>query len=262
MKACLSVLRIRAACETQYRSAMFSGMITQLFFGLLLIAVYRAFQIPTDPAAIAGTATYVWIQQAFFRMGIGGDYGLSNAIYTGSIAYELCRPLHPYAYWYTRDIAYRSVASFSRAALMLPIALLLPVGWGISAPASLPALLAALCALLMGVLIASASFQIIQAYTMRTLDFRGLSNVYSAMLVLFTGNLLPLTLFPESWQPVLRAVPFAQILDIPIRLYTGALPLSSLPGIFAMQLAWLATFVVVGLWAWNANLKRLVVQGG
>ena len=262
MRACLSVLRIRAACELQYRAAALSGMVTQFFWGLLLISIYKAFYESSGQGEFAQVATYVWLQQAFFRLMLGGDNGIYQAINDGGIAYELCRPLHPYIYWSMRDVACRFASSSVRAALMIPLALLIPAPYNLSLPVSTVALVMSFTTLLLGICISTATIQILNAYVIRTLDRRGLANIFSGCLFLFSGNLLPLTLFPESWQPLLRAQPFAQVLDIPIRLYTGQLPVSEMPVIILTQVMWLLVLTILGLWAWNANLKRLVVQGG
>lgn len=76
------------------------------------------------------------------------------------------------------------------------------------------------------------------------------------------GNLLPLTLFPDSWQQFLLATPFAQTLDVPIRYYTGQLALGGLGGTLAIQLLWLAVLVLAGWLLWRHALNRMVIQGG
>ena len=42
MRAYLHVFRMRLRMELQYRGAALGGIICQLFFGLILIALYRA----------------------------------------------------------------------------------------------------------------------------------------------------------------------------------------------------------------------------
>ena len=42
MKAYLSAFRMRRRLEVQYRGAVLGGIICQIFFGLVLIAIYRA----------------------------------------------------------------------------------------------------------------------------------------------------------------------------------------------------------------------------
>ena len=42
MRAYLSAFRMRGKLELQYRGAVLGGVICQVFFGLILVAVYRA----------------------------------------------------------------------------------------------------------------------------------------------------------------------------------------------------------------------------
>ena len=131
-----------------------------------------------------------------------------------------------------------------------------------SLPASPAAFLASIVSLLLGAACVTASENITMAATMRTLDPRGFRTIFNVLLMLLTGNILPLTLYPDSWQPVLRLLPYAQMLDAPARLYTGEYPLAEVPGIFLLQIAWIIALVALGCFLWNQNQKRLVLQGG
>ncbi len=263
MKAYLSVFRLRRRLETQYRGAALGGIICQMFFGLVLIALYRALYAGKPQALpFSHVTTYVWLQQAFFRMLLASDADLLDKIRTGSIAYDLCRPLSLYGFYYARILAQKLTGSLLRAAPMLLFAALLPEGWSISLPASLPALLWALLALLLGLLCVSALENITMAFTLRTLDSRGMQAMLNLLMMVFAGNVLPLTLFPDSWQRVITALPYAQLLDAPIRLYTGEYPLSMAGQTLLMQAAWTAALVLLGRFMWRRNQRRLVVQGG
>ena len=77
-----------------------------------------------------------------------------------------------------------------------------------------------------------------------------------------SGNLLPLTLFPDSWQRVISFLPYSQVLDAPIRLYTGEWALAQAPRALGIQCAWIVILIILGLWLWRKNQKRLIVQGG
>ena len=97
---------------------------------------------------------------------------------------------------------------------------------------------------------------------MITLDPRGMQGLLNLLMLTLSGNLFPLTLFPESWQKVITFFPYAQLLDAPIRLYTG----EYLPGealrVYALQVFWVMVLVAIGISMWNANRKRMIVQGG
>ena len=263
MKAYLSVFRLRRRLETQYRGAALGGIICQMFFGLVLIALYRALYAgKPQTLPLSHVTTYVWLQQAFFRMLLGTDGELLDKIRTGGIAYDLCRPLSLYGFYYMRILAQKLMGSLLRAAPMLVFAAVLPEGWNVCLPASLPALLWSLLALLLGLLCMSAIENITMGFTMRTLDHRGMQAMLNLLMIVFSGNLLPLTLFPDSWQPVITALPYAQLLDAPIRLYTGEYPLSVAGRILLLQAGWTIALVLLGNFMWHRNQRHLVVQGG
>ncbi len=263
MKTYWSVFVMRLKLETQYRAAALGGLVTQLFFGIILVYLYRALlNSPADTAAMQATATYVWFQQAFFRMLFSSDNTLSGIILKGDMAYQLVRPVDQYSFWFARTLASKLTGSVMRAIPLLLIVSWLPQGVGMGRPASLPALLSAMAALLLGFLVITAVSSLSDGLVLLTLDNRGVNAILSFLIVFFGGNLLPLTLFPASWQRAIAYLPFSQILDTPIRLYTGEYALASFPGLALMQLAWLAFFVAVGRLLWRGTLRRIVVQGG
>ena len=249
--------------ETQYRGAMLGGIICQVFFGLVLIAIYRALYAgKPQEMPLAHVTTYVWLQQAFFRMLVASDPDLLDKIRSGNISYDLCRPLNMYGFYYVRIAAQKLTGALMRGIPMLIFAALLPEGWGIVAPASAGALFLALAALGLGLLCVCTLENISMAFTMRTLDPRGMQGLLALLMMTLAGNILPLTLFPDSWQKVITALPYAQLLDAPIRLYTGTYAIAEAPRILMMQAGWIIVLGAVGLAMWRANQKRIIVQGG
>ena len=233
--------------ETQYRGAVLGGLICQLFFGLILVAIYRALYAgKPQPIPLSHVTTYVWLQQAFFRMLVATDPELLDKIRTGGIAYDLCRPLHLYGYYYARILAQKLTGSVLRALPMLVFA----------------ALLLAVTGLILGLFCVSALENITMAFTMRTLDPRGMQGMLNLLMMTLAGNILPLTLFPDSWQRVITLLPYAQLLDTPIRLYTGEYALSRAPEALLIQICWMLVLVFVGCAFWRTNQRKLIIQGG
>ena len=263
MKAYFSVFRMRLRMETQYRGAVLGGIVCQIFFGLILIAVYRALYAGKPQSLpLSHVTTYVWLQQAFFRMLLSSDAELTDKIRTGGIAYDLCRPVYLYGFYYARIMAQKLMGSLLRAFPMLVFAALLPEGWGITLPASVPALLLSLAALLLGLCCVCAMENITMAFTMRTLDPRGFQAMLNLLMMILSGNLLPLTLFPDSWQRVITLLPYAQMLDAPIRLYTGEYTIQQVPGVLLLQAGWTILLVLAGMMLWKRNQHRMIIQGG
>ena len=263
MKSYLSAFRLRWKMELQYRGAMIGGIICQMMFGLILIALYRALYAGKPQAMpLEHVVTYVWLQQAFFRMLLASDADLLDKIRSGGIAYDLCRPLNLYGFYYARIMAQKITGSLMRAVPMLVFSALLPEGWRICLPASVPGLLYALLALGLGLLCVSALENITMAFTMKTLDPRGVQAMLNMLMMVLSGNILPLTLFPDRWQKVITLLPYAQLLDAPIRLYTGDTPAGAAAGILALQAAWVLVLTGLGAWLWHRHQRHIVVQGG
>ncbi|MBR1584647.1 MAG: ABC-2 family transporter protein [Clostridia bacterium] len=263
LNAYFSAFRMRWKMEWQYRGAAIGGLLCQMFFGLILVALYRVLYAgaPQD-RPLASVVTYVWLQQAFFRMLTAADSDLTDKIRTGDIAYDLCRPLHLYGYYYVRVMAQKMLGSLMRGVPMLTIAALLPAGWGMAAPASPGGLVLALLGLGLGLLCMCAIENITVGLTMRTLDPKGIQAMLNLLMMILAGNILPLTLFPDRWQRVITLLPYAQMLDAPIRLYTGEWALTQAPRVLLTQAVWAVILAALGMSLWRQNQKRLIVQGG
>ena len=81
MRGYFSVFRMRLRMELQYRGAMIGGILCQMFFGIVLVALYRALYAGKPQALpIEAVTTYVWLQQAFFRMLVSTDPDLLDKI--------------------------------------------------------------------------------------------------------------------------------------------------------------------------------------
>ena len=250
MKAYLSVFHIRRKMELQYRGAMLGGILCQMFFGLILISLYRAlYASKPQELPISHVVSYVWLQQAFFRMLLASDPDLGDKIRTGSISYDLCRPMDLYG-------------SLMRGIPMLCFALFLPRGWGLTLPSSPPGLAISVLALILGLLCVCALENITMAFTMRTLDAKGVQAMLNLLMLILAGNILPLTLFPDSWQKVITLLPYAQLLDAPIRFYTGEYGMDRALRILLVQIVWVFLLTLLGRLMWSRNQKRLILQGG
>ena len=137
MRGYFSVFRMRLRMELQYRGAMIGGILCQMFFGIVLVALYRALYAgKPQTMPIEYVTTYVWLQQALFRMLVATDSDLLDKIRSGNISYDLCRPVNMYWFYYSRIAAQKLMGSIMRGVPMLVFAALLPKGWGIVLPAS------------------------------------------------------------------------------------------------------------------------------
>ena len=95
-----------------------------------------------------------------------------------------------------------------------------------------------------------------------TVSGTGIATLFGGMIATLGGLIIPLQLFPDWAQPIIYALPFAGMLDLPARLYTGNIAPAGLVWVLAHQLGWTAILVVAGRLALARGTRRIVVQGG
>ena len=61
---------MRMKRQLAYRTAAYAGIVTQVVFGLVLVAIFAAFYANgiKSPMTLQQVTTYIWLGQAFFAM--------------------------------------------------------------------------------------------------------------------------------------------------------------------------------------------------
>lgn len=92
-------------------------------------------------------------------------------------------------------------------------------------------------------------------------DTTGLVFVFSRLTMVLGGMLIPLELFPENLQPLLRALPFSSIVYGPARMFVHP-DLHEFVDVILRQGISIAIFSLVVYLVWNTCLKRVFANGG
>lgn len=267
MKKYISYFRLRLVMGLQYRSAAAAGIVTQFFWGFMEIMMFQAFY-EADPAAFPmtreGLASYVWLQQAFLAF-FGAwivDSEIFSAILSGDIAYELCRPIHIYDMWFSRNVANRMARGLLRCLPILIVAVFLPWPYGLTGPASVKHFILFLITLILGLLVLVALVMLVYALACFTLSPDGLRVLFTSVVEFFSGAVIPLPFFPAGMQRIMELLPFAAMQNIALRVYSGDLTGKSLTRAICLQLFWLATLITLGKLLCRKAEQNAVVQGG
>ncbi len=265
MTAYLSLFRARFRALIRYRAAAWAGVATQLLFGAVLIATRGAFYksaLQPPPISLEQMVSYSWLVQALFAMSpytANPDPEARERMRDGSVAYELARPLDLYWLWYARNAANRLTPTLLRCG---PIFLLGLLFLGLKPPPSLAALGAFLVALFGALLLISAWCTLITVSLLWTVSGDGIARTAPVIVMILSGQLIPLTLFPENWQTFLELQPFAGMLDAPLNLWVGKTQPDQLGSVLLHQLLWTGIFVALGRFFLSQGIKRMVLQGG
>jgi len=178
---------------------------------------------------------------------------------TGTVAYELLRPLDLYALWFCRSLALRSAPTVLRA---IPMFVLAGLFFGMSAPPSWASAVAAAISALAALLLSSALSTLFSISLLWTISGDGLFRLGAICVMIFSGLIVPLPLFPDWAQAALNFMPFRGVVDVPFRIYMGHIPPGQVLWPLAHQVAWTLALIALGRWLLARGTYRLVVQGG
>lgn len=262
-RAYWAILSARFRTLLQYRAAALAGFGTQLFWGGIRVMIFEAFYrsaATLQPMDLRDVVTYVWLGQALLLMlPFRADTDIREMIRTGTVAYELVRPLDLYAHWYMRALAARTAPVLLRAVPMFAVALPflgmgLPPSWASAGAWALS---------MIGALLVTSAFTVLMDISMLwTISGQGINRLLPNVAFLLSGAIVPIPLFPEWIKPILEFLPFRAIVDAPFRVYMGHIPPNEIVAVLGHQLAWAFTLVLLGRWILARGIHRLVVQGG
>lgn len=263
MRAYWAIISARFRTLLQYRVAAVAGLGTQLFWGLIRVMIFAAFYRSTkssQPMTYPEVVTYIWLGQALFAMlpwSIDGD--IRAMMRTGTVAYELLRPMDLYWTWYCRAIAMRIAPTLLRA---IPLVVIAMPFLGMRPPASAGSGLAWAAATVGALAVGCAITNLISVSLFWTISGEGVSRLIPVAVWMFSGSVIPLPLLPGWAQSALYALPFRDLVDTPFRLYLGHIPACDIWFVLARQTMWTIALVTLGRWILARCTRMLVVQGG
>ena len=266
-----AVLGARFRMLLQYRAAAFAGFTTQLFWGavrLMILGAFMAASPHASPMSLAQIAAYVWLGQALLGLlPWNVDPELAEKMTSGAVAYELLRPLDLYAFWYARTVALRTATTLLRMLPMVVVAgAVLPLlglgAWALPPPAGVDAALLFMVSLLATVALASAVTMLMHVALIWTLSGRGFNTLMTGIVIVLSGLVVPLPLYPDALQGLLYWQPFRGLADVPFRIYSGHIEAHAAVFEVLLQFGWAALIIGSGYALMAYAKSRVVVQGG
>lgn len=256
----------------QYRTAALAGFGTQCWWGgikvMVLAAFYGGASMAGTPMSLTQAITYSWLSQGLLVLVPWlGDPEVAQAVRTGAVAYDRLRPVDAYALWFARSAGWIAARVLPRVALMAAFAAVaLPLvglgDWAWKPPASFAAAIAFLASSVLALLLSTSMVMLLNIAATAALNERGINALAGPVVIVFSGNLLPLMLLPNAWQTALLLQPFAGVVDIPARIYFGLMSGWQAMAGLGLQSFWIVVLVVFGRMAMQRTMRRLEVHGG
>ena len=265
MSSYVGLFKMSFKGELQYRAKALSGMVTQVFWGLMYIYLYIAFMGGKiiDGFSIPQMISYVWIGQAFFALRYQDlPKNCAQEIVNGNVCYKFVRPVDLYNQWYAEHFGYKLSATLIRCLPLLIVAFIMPSGLRLMLPNNFISFILFAIALLIGATLTSAISMISVFFTFKTLSAKGTYSIVNTICGILGGMYVPLVFMPQNVQNILNYLPFRFVMDLPARIYIGNIPVTESIKLIGIGFVWLVVLVIIGKLLMKLAGKNTVIQGG
>lgn len=267
MKSYITYFKLKFKTGLQYRAAALAGIATQIFFGIVYVAIYVAFyESGADnlPMELKELVSYVWLGQSFFVLIYlwYKDKEIIKLIKTGNIAYELCRPQDLYFMWASKILGERLSHVALRFSPVIIFALILPSPFNLDLTITLPRLLLFILVMILSIILMTVLILLYHVICLFTLDEKGIVNIFMIISDVLSGLVVPVPFFPDYLKNISNILPFRYITDFPFRLYVGDIGYNEAFIGIIIQIIWIVILVILGRLITIKALKNTVIQGG
>lgn len=267
MRALAAVFRINFDQQIQYRVAALAGLATQYAFGFMYIRMYLAFY-QSNPSAFPLTLpelmSYMWLQQGLLTAMMLWflDQTIFDDIVSGNVAYEFCRPVDLYRYWFIRNVSRRLARVVLRMVPLFLVAALLPAPYTLLPPPNLYQAVMFVISLALAFYLVNTLGMLMYAATVYTMNPMGVRMLFASLVDLLAGSIVPIPLFPEAVRRVLELLPFGSIQNAAFLIYSGHIGPDRMAQTLLLQVFWCIALTLLGRALFSRMQQRISIQGG
>ncbi|SCK20298.1 ABC-2 family transporter protein [Streptomyces sp. WMMB 322] len=249
-----------------YRVATAAGVFTNTVFGFILAFTFSA--LWSERPHLGGydesqALTFVWMGQAMLAAAalIGGGFQeeLQERIRTGDVAVDLYRPADLQLWWLAADLGRAGFHLLARGAAPVAVGAFV---FELALPASPLVWLAFLASVTLGIVTGFALRYLFALSAFWLLDGTGLNMLSTLLSMFFSGMLLPLTVFPGAFGEVVRLLPWAATMQVPVDVLLGRYEGAGVLTAFGFQSLWALLLLAAGRALQSLATRKVVVQGG
>lgn len=254
------------ACLTEsltYRSQnlvwVVQGVLPPLFAIIAWLAIYG------DRGQVGGFTRsdmityYLVIAIAWYIIGGRINGQIARAIKDGTVAHQLLKPSAALALQVLAEQCWKLVSL--TLALPLYLVLVLYFRHDLHIALTVPRVAVALLSTLVSAVIFIILEIMLGIMAFWTTNTRNLFDVYDLLLILASGELVPISMFPRPLGAALNVLPFRYTFSFPVEIFLGKLdPAQTVLGLLA-QVAWLAVLCGLARLMWVHGLRRYSATG-
>lgn len=254
--------------QMSYRGAFYLFIVVSLFGSFVSYSLWMAIYGSTSSSSLGGLTQnemvvyvfMVYVTASLVNISIA-DW-ISEDIVKGTVSMNLIKPINYRMSMVVRGLG-QVVYRFLAPGVLIWIGLELYRVYGLHMEVTSPVrMLLYLISCIMSYLIYvlfDFCFGMIAFFT--TYIF-GMMMAKEALLCFLTGQLIPLSFFPDVVQSVFDYLPFSSMIYTPVMIYLGKYAGNELLFVLVRQAIWILLLYGLGSLIWSRVTKRLIVLGG
>jgi ABC-2 type transport system permease protein len=177
----------------------------------------------------------------------------------GSLSGELIRPIHPMlTNALVNNIAFKALTIMGFIPVWVLLFFLYKPDYS---HLTFTGILIALPAMIIGFLVGFLLSAAITSLAFWTTRVYSIHEFYYAMILLFSGQFVPLPLMPKLIQDIAQYLPFQLLIYFPIQLILGKLSSAQIIQGYVVGSIWLVVAISVFTWIWRNGVKRFSAVG-
>jgi ABC-2 type transport system permease protein len=180
-------------------------------------------------------------------------------IQDGTLSGELIQPIHPMlTNALVNNIAFKALTLIGFIPIWIILFFLYRPDYS---SITLTGILLSIPAMIMGFFIDYLLSAAITSLAFWTTRVYSIHEFYYALLLLFSGQFVPLTLMPKLVQAVAQYLPFQLRIYYPVQLILGKLSSAEVLQGYVSGVIWLAVAILIFNWIWRNGVKRYSAVG-
>ena len=177
----------------------------------------------------------------------------------GSLSGELVRPIHPMlTNALVNNIAFKALTVMGFIPIWIVLFFLFKPDFS---SVTFAGILLSIPAMILGFFIGYLFSAAITALAFWTTRVYSIHEFYYALILLFSGQFVPLTLMPKLIQDIAQYLPFQLLIYFPIQLILGKLSSAQITQGYIMGVLWLTVAIFLFNWVWRNGVKRYSAVG-
>lgn len=177
----------------------------------------------------------------------------------GSLSGELVRPIHPMlTNALVNNIAFKILTMMGFIPVWIILFFLYKPDYG---HLTVTGILVALPAMVIGFLVGFLLSATITSLAFWTTRVYSIHEFYYALILLFSGQFVPLPLMPKLIQDIAQYLPFQLLIYFPIQVILGKLSSAQIIQGYVTGIIWLIVAISVFNWIWRNGVKRYSAVG-